>query len=183
MLQSISWQDFLIAVFSFGLLYYIIVAVLFFRNDLMSMLRGHGRPFRQAELPGNEILNNDELMGKIEREMETAPNEQFAIPTSNPDDPTDLNVRADEVSGVLADLLEEIKSLQSTLQESQPSRQEIKSSFESLLQRHVQFVGTQYQFPISESIANSCTESLHMIFSVSEVMSWWPPTDHESPER
>ena len=129
MLQYFSWPQFLIAAFILTLIWYIMIGMLYYRNDLKSLLIGKRSASQNERLPHvweDEVdqIAPDNLMGKsAEREgLETVSVNDFSF------SPKDHSLKTLQL-GLVPDVLEELKTIFRILEKEDGN----KSDFLSLL--------------------------------------------------
>ena len=181
MFNDISWTDFIIFIFLVTVAYYVVIILLFFRKEFINLLRGHGRPFRQAEFPQEKEENNsgDSIMGAVRPDApnhESTPSEllEFGPHQSEDEFEPPTAKQATLQTGSVADLAEEIKSLSQILHDNQSTREEIASLFQSLLERYPHLIGTPAPASINELIVTELNVAPGLNITTGEVENWWP---------
>jgi hypothetical protein len=184
MFNSISWQDFLIAIVVVISSYYIITTLLLYSGEITHIFKQKESKridsYTQDDQNGSNETND--LMGKIKYETEvnvprekSVTSEELQFQSSNESEEIIVPVQSNQsdtlIIGTIADLLQEIKALAEVVSTS--SKEESISFFKSLLQRFSKLRGTHYEDAVNVFIYNSCKEQCNFDLQPNEIKSWW----------
>jgi hypothetical protein len=184
MFNSISWQDFLIAIVVVISSYYIITTLLLYSGEITHIFKQKESKridsYTQDDQNGSNETND--LMGKIKYETEvnvprekSVTSEELQFQSSNKSEEVIVPVQTNQTDtlliGTIADLLQEIKALAEVVSTS--SKEESVSFFKSLLQRFSKLRGTHYEDAVNMFIYNSCKEQCSFDLQPNEIKSWW----------
>lgn len=184
MLNSISWNEFLTAILIAGGTYYIVSFLLFYSQEIKSVLKGE----KKITLP-KSFEKSADLIGsakadepRVVRETSVAADE--LIPSQTEDALSQeraINDNAETILlGTVSDFLQESKTLAQVIAENKAPREECVSLFQSLLERYPQIIGTPYQEGLHVSLFHTCKDTCGFEFSQNEIASWWPEVSRDT---
>ena len=166
MLKSISWLQFLTVVSAVAVLYYVILALFYYRTEIQLLFSGK----RTKEEPTKSTVKSNSLVGKIREEEDII--EESTIGSD------ELNV-ADKnqettLLGPVADLLKELKGIIDTVAAENIDKAQCISLIKALLVRYPQLLNTKYQKSIDLFIYENGIDQFSFDLSMKEVQSLWP---------
>lgn len=181
MFESISWKEFISGVAVLGGLYYAVMGLLLYREELQRLFRdglvsskdksGEVIAEREASFMGGTArpVNRDE---RFDEELSFAPDNK-----TRPGDESDFTVSLDTtLVGTVADLGEDIKKLSSDI--SHATREQIVDGFRKLLKKYRKLDSTSYRSTINLLIAETITEKSSHAIDSREINSWWPQNEN-----
>lgn len=183
MLNSISWQEFLLFFLSITCTYYGIATLLLYHREIITFVKQKIFPrHSHAPTPQPDAYSPvDDLMGatviqshhRVPREVHSTTEEIIAAPLKELEEPLTLSDNPQiTLIGTIADLLEDINTLAPITQNS--GQEECIALFKTLLAKYPMIPGTEYETMINTFISGSCKENGPADFNVSEIKSWWP---------
>jgi hypothetical protein len=191
MLHAISWNQFLAIVALSLLAYYIIILLVYYRQDLLARIQTKPDliPAGTTNHAATEYTqSSSHLMGPTQvlpLSDATAIQTQSASSTA----PQYSVLAAEEITvaapppataevlllGTVADLLEEIKALVAIIAEHQGEKAESLPLFGALFARYPQLEGTPYQDAITLYLFDACKGTPTLEVSVAELRDLWQP--------
>jgi len=194
MFESISWQEYLLAITVLIGGYYLVTTLLLFSNEITNIFKQK----RFGTSPGKTIQyqsesnDTDDLMGKVRYET----HEQQNVLREEKIEVDQLAFSANEVAEEPIQVFDELedsrkKSIQNIKEEvdaltqivSGNNKEEVVFLFQSLLSRYAQFIGTPYQKKINQIIYNSFKVQSEFQIELSEMNSWWPHVMDQSSQH
>ncbi|NOS90614.1 MAG: hypothetical protein HOP30_01715 [Cyclobacteriaceae bacterium] len=177
MFNSISWEQFLTAA---GLLiggYYLITTVAFYHREIFEWITNKNKsktPTPEREQPvGN-------LMGKVQpeqarpiRKQTVAADELQFGPSAKDDEPEESTSNIKMITGSVADLLQEIKTLADMIAENNSPHEEGIPLFKSLLEHYPNVRDSPFREAVTIVIHTTCKETCHFDVELNEVKQWW----------
>jgi hypothetical protein len=172
MFQSISWTEFLTAIFILGVLYYAAAGTVLYQNEIKSFFTDGFQ--KKSEGETQQRGDSSFIGGAVQRQdTDEVPDEelQFApVKTSAPIEhltaATDMNL-----VGTVADLGEDIKRISGALPGL--SRDEIRDNFTKLLRQYVKLAPTSYRSTINMLISETISEKTALKININEIDRWW----------
>lgn len=173
MLNSISWPEFLnVALIALGL-YYVVTVVIFYSKDLIARLRN---PLQPGPVD-SESSRNYPLMGPIRKDTPKK-HEHFVEAQDLVVDPANGSNAERSEEQLLIDsvshLLRELKVLARVVKESNGSKADATSMFQSLLSNYAHLAATKYRESIMVFIHDTIRGDCAFEVSPGEIESWWP---------
>src|SRR5689334_7726947 len=122
MLRSISWQDFLIALAVLAGAYYLVVALVFYREEIADLFRNGpasrgrerssetDRPQKTSPLMGL-VVDDGQSQASSEVTRETSEEQHYAAHDELPEEVGTASGSDEMLVGTVSDLLEEIKTI------------------------------------------------------------------------
>lgn len=181
MFNSISWQEFLTAA---GLLiggYYLITAIAFYHREIFAWFSNRNNPKTENTQPEREqpAVN---LMGKVQPEpirpirKETVEADGFQVAASTQDEEEQQVTNTKMVTGSVADLLQEIKTLSEMMAENNTSAEEGIALFKSLLEHYPNVRDSPFREAVTIVIHTACKDTCQFDVTLNEVKQWWSNT-------
>lgn len=157
MIQSITWKQFGMAAVSAGLLYYLIILLQYYRQELIAFFKSRGK--RPGEAPGEPPVNktDQQVFGAIridEAEMDVVKAEELDFAAFEPDT-TDLPENGDTKNlllGEVADLMQELKVLLRVTKDTGDTKENFLMLFRLLVSKHPRIPSAAYGKSIAISI-------------------------------
>jgi hypothetical protein len=151
MLSAISWSQFLTTIAWAILIYYLVVAILFYRKEIFSLFKtASSGPFAFS-------------FGRENHERTLSYNEMTAA--TGKEDPYQ--------DGELHDLLEDIKSLLSTAVKAKTVREELVMALQLLLRDYPVFKNLPLREEINQHILTECKVICSITLSEAEMKMLW----------
>lgn len=181
MLNSFTWLEFLSALLVVTLCYYLVIAVIFFRREILQKINNKPEVEQQQSPPLDHDHSNN-LIGKAKLNSVKEPLQSLASTIeseqlqfhANTDEEENNNALADSrettLIGTVADLIQDIKTV---VDSRQYDRDTICQLLQTLLSRYEQLQNTQYKETISEFLTATLNEKTQHSFTLSEILSWW----------
>lgn len=187
MFSSISWQEFFIVIAFSVLAYYCLTALLLFRTDIVSLLRGQvSGSMRKDDLSLSD--SGSEVMGSIQPDEEpvslristNTSQEIQVLSDGDPETLTEVRQSPGVESGAMligsvADLLQEVKTLVELIAEYKSPKEEALSLFQTLLLRYPHLRESIYQEPVNLYIYENSKSRFPFSLELDEIRRWWGP--------
>jgi len=187
MLETISWNEFLIAVASTVGIYYALAIGILYRAEIVNALSPKpAKPSGSSDSETPEPSTQRQFMGSPRSELkndvfEAAANmEEIQVQSaSEPLREIELSRQTPEtlLIGTIADLLQEIKFIVNETPGS--GKDELGPLFNSLLSKYSSLINTRYQETITLFIHSTLSEPGHQTCSLEEIRSWWPAANDD----
>lgn len=184
MLNSISWQEFLLFFLSLICAYYVIATLLLYSRDIITFIRHRlfSRDSTSTIPPPHDYSTGSDIMGvtvfqshqhHVPREVSSTTDEILAAPLKEPEETIAFSDNHQiTLIGTIADLLQDINTLSPITRNS--SQEECITLFKTLLAKYSMIPGTEYETMINTFISSTCKENGPADFDVAEIKSWWP---------
>lgn len=197
MLNSISWEQFIVTLSSVVAAYYLVATIIFYRREIADIIK-EGIPFLRGvynkESSSANALHEEpstiSTMGRAANEMamthlhvaqESSEEMVYAETDDLPDTINEAGYpegESDEALVVtISDLLDKIKAVCGTIQDSVATNEEATSLFGALLSNYQSLAGTPYQTSITDHIYSITREPFVVNFSREEIEAFW--SDHQ----
>lgn len=176
MFNSISWEQFLTAA---GLLiggYYLITTVAFYHREIFEWINNKNKPkagTSEHEQPASNLMGRvqPEPVRPIRKQTVAADELQFGPGTH--DESEQATPDSKMVTGSVADLLQEIKTLADMIAESNSPQEEGIPMFKSLLEHYPNVRDSPFREAVTIVIHTTCKETCHYDLELNEVRQWW----------
>ena len=167
MLQSITWQEFLLAASLFTGLYYVVVLRILTRSNkgIITTLSGAG--VDKSGVMGE--INDDDVAGPT---TSVGPEEISFAQASQHDSPQSESSNL-LLLGSVSDLLEEAKTLAHFILENKSSKEETTTFLRTLLSKYSQLKDTRYQKAIELYLFNELKDQEGQEMSLDEIKALW----------
>ncbi|MBX2900322.1 MAG: hypothetical protein KF775_11765 [Cyclobacteriaceae bacterium] len=177
MFNTISWEQFLTTA---GLLiggYYLITTVLFYHREIFEWINNRNKP--KTSLPEtNPSLPN--LMGKVQpepvrpiRKQTVDADEMNFGPATQDEEVSQSPADTKLITGSVADLLQEIKTLAEMVVENNSPQEESIALFKSLLEHYPNVRDSPFREAVTIVIHTTCKDDCHFDIELNEVKQWW----------
>jgi hypothetical protein len=167
MLQSITWQEFLIASGLLTGLYYVIVLRIISRPH-----KGGSTISFNPEVPESAVMggiNDDDR----EDHSPFVASEQISFAGTTPQNSSQSEPVDSMLLGSVSDLLEEAKTLTNFILENKSSKEEATSFLRTLLSKYSQLKDTRYQKAIELYLFNELKDHEGQEMSLDEINAFW----------
>jgi hypothetical protein len=176
MFNSISWEQFLTtaAIIIGG--YYLITAIAFYHREIFQWINNKNKSTTPA--PERELSTN--LMGKVQPEparpirKQTVEADQIQFGPGKPDEESEQPTTDNKlVTGSVADLLQEIKTLGEMFTENNTAEEEGISLYKSLLEHYPNVRDSPFREAVTIVVHTTCKDTCRFDIELNEVKTWW----------
>lgn len=176
MFNAISWEQFLTTA---GLLiggYYLITTVIFYHREILAWVNNRGKTKTTAPESKPSLPN---LMGKIQPEpvrpirKQTVEADEMNFGPATQDEDNQPPADTKLITGSVADLLQEIKTLAEMIAENNSPQQESITLFKSLLEHYPNVRDSPFREAVTIVIHTACKDDCHFDIGLNEVKQWW----------
>lgn len=184
MFSSITWESFLVTVLVLVGGYYCIATLLLYHKEITSFFKQKQTPPSEQEHPTEtDEPESNSLIGSISHE-ESWLNQRSSLvnteeivfdeaeSTEIPEEIAESG-KQDLLTGSVADLMEEIKTLLQLVKECGSNKEECASLFQPLFQRYPHIKNTSYQAAINRHICEESKSQFSFNIEPLDVRSWW----------
>jgi hypothetical protein len=192
MFNSISWQEFLSATALLAAGYYLIAAIILYRNEIGNIFNQKTTKNIDEDVSDEQSDSNESnsLMGgikyeslvqqNISREKILATEEISFAPLEEADEPIDATLN-NAINRFVSTLLTEIESLLEVI--AKEDKIETATFFKALLHNYPQLIATDYEEEISQHIYDALKQTCEFHLELNEVKSWWPVRQPKSDDN
>lgn len=170
MLNTISWQDYAIALAAILALYYVVSISWLFANDIKQWLR------RRTDNASPQSADEEDAMPGTPQ-LESHRGESLRAEDSHTRH--DVAYEASMYFASVADLLEEVKILTEVVVDSKATPDQTIGLFKDLLRRYPQLAGTSYRDTLNISFHHSLS-AIGMQYPTTIINTWWSSTASNS---
>ena len=166
MLNSITWLQFLTVVSAIAVLYYIILALFYYRSEIQFLFTRRA----PGKTPTPPPTKSSSLVGRIREEEgiteeSTISSDELNLFESSPDS---------TLLGPVADLLIELKGIIDTVSAENIDKAQCIVLLKALLVRYPQLLNSNYQKSIDLFIYENGIDQFSFDLSMKEIQSLWP---------
>jgi len=185
MLQQISWLTYAASILSLVTLYYLYVALTFYRVELQSViykLMGK-QPIIKASGGGDLQLPDYAIMGKAQpEEVEFVSQEELSFgPPDHPDEVlTHQTVKPEPAAGPdsrliadLAEMVSEVKTLIRVINESGESKENFGMLFRLIVQKYPSLKGTAYEQQLNDFLIADGAPQFPFPLTAGDLKNYW----------
>lgn len=130
-------------------------------------------------------VNQEDLLGKAQPDVPPVSDHitntdsdqlQFSVPDEEEGQPDKApsDTRDALLLGIVADILEEVKTLVKVISECEGDKEESISMFQSLLSKYPRLGQTKFRIAINMFIQEICKDQFAFDLTMREIDSWWP---------
>lgn len=167
MLQSITWQEFLLAAgLLTGLYYVIVLLILARRHKGATTTLSDAGPGKPGVMGG---INDDDVAGPTS----TVGPEEVSIAQTAQQESTQSESSNSLLLGSVSDLLEEAKTLAQFILENKSSKEETTAFLRTLLSKYSQLKATRYQNAIELYLFSELKDHEGQEMSLDEIKALW----------
>lgn len=169
MISHLSWLQFILFTAASLGLYYVVVLLLYFRNDFISLLKRQGdliAPFKGSLLPSQEVLKERAL--SEETSLLADPETIRVAPSLSDDD------EAGQSATLVDDILQEIQSLMEMAAETQAAKEEFLSLLQLVAEKYGPYTQVTDQEAIQHAILEQSPGYLPFELTTTDLQSLWP---------
>jgi len=181
MFEIFSWNEYLIGLLIAAAGYYLFVALIFYRKEVLNPSILGKKQTYQPEKPIKPFNKQPDLLGKAQpdvfptsKHISLENPEQLVIAETKPK-PSDPDTTANDalLLGSVADLLQELKTLIQVIAESNPDKEQTIIMIQSLLSRYSHLSETKFRSPVNLYLIDLLKEDLSMDMTFNEIDQLW----------
>lgn len=158
MLQSISWQTYFTSCIFLLVVYYVAVAVVYYRQDLLSKLNNQSTFQQSIEIPQAKEFDHKDYQPKVEEGPEI--NNGNYLPEAN------------DYSELAESAKDELQAF-TMAAATQYSKPELTIALKKILKRYVALKASSFQLSINNVITHECKNNCSTELSDDEVAELW----------
>lgn len=174
MFNTISWQQFFITAGFVIIGYYLITTLALYHREIFLWLTNKNK--LPVSPPQGHATN---LMGTIQPEpvrpirKQTVEADQIHFGPGTPDEQIEPTTETIMVTGSVADLLQEIKTLAEMIADNNTPIEEGISLFKSLLEHYPHVQDSPFREAVTIIVHTACKETCRYDLDLSQVKQWW----------
>ncbi|HRE65805.1 MAG TPA: hypothetical protein PLM56_02615 [Cyclobacteriaceae bacterium] len=176
MFNTITWEQFLTTAALIIGGYYLITSVFFYHREIFGWLTNKSK----SPLPTTEREPAANLMGKVQPEpvrpirKQTVEADQIQFASGTPDEESEAATSDTKmVTGLVTDLLGEIKILGEMIVENKSPLEEGIALFKSLLEHYPSVRDSPFREAVTIVVHTTCKETCRYDLELTEVKTWW----------
>jgi hypothetical protein len=172
MLKSISWQLFLTVMSALALIYFSVLALIFYRLEIRNLFSGRVR-LTSPDTPKEKRRSNS-LVGQIKEEEEIQDNDVAETTLSSDQlNPVEATPQ-DALLGTVADLLKDLKAIIDSIVSGKTEKGESLVLIKAVFSRYAQLIGTNYQQSINLFLYENAIDQFSFELTLDEIQKLWP---------
>ena len=157
MLQSISWQTYFTSCVFLLVAYYVVVAVVYYRQDLLSKLNNQPAFQQPIEIPNVKEFDHKDYQPKVAEGSEV--NNGNYLPEAN------------DFSELAESAKDELQAF--AVAATQYSKPELTAALKKILKRYAALKDSSFQLNVNNAIADECKTNCSTELSEKEVAELW----------
>ncbi|MBS1554152.1 MAG: hypothetical protein JSU09_04435 [Bacteroidetes bacterium] len=177
MFNAISWEQFLTTASLLVGSYYLITTIIFYHNEILAWVNNRGKTKTTAPESKPSLPN---LMGKVQpepirpiRKQTVEADEMNFGPATQDEEVSQPPADTKLITGSVADLLQEIKTLAEMIAENNSPQEESIALFKSLLEHYPNVRDSPFREAVTIVIHTTCKDDCHFDIELNEVKQWW----------
>lgn len=168
MLKSISWQEFLTVMSVLSLIYFSILGIIYYREEIKNVFSGKAR---SSPKPQQGRKKNNSLIGQIKEEEGIDDEQEQQTLSSEQIDP--IHNSQDALLGSVADFLKDLKDVIESIATDKLEKSESITLIKAVFSRYEQLKGTSYQQSVELFLYENAIDQFAFELSLEEIKHIW----------